>query len=1172
MKGVACSALVSSYGKAVGWLVLQLNAGLAAKFSTLSHRSHGHSHAASETLAQKAAAFMQPLWLLDPSGFEDFDGMAAAAKVARGGGAGGSGAGAGASDAAIGRADVGNGFAQLLVNLSAERVHNTVMRVSVLAEQVMYHEQGVRPRCDVLPLRLPVTRTHTITLPRCQIKFDPIRVPDNGVVIDLLDKRPNGFLVVFDEDSTARTSDAKMLAKFKAKHATNPCLDPKARSGGRQRSHTTSAAQCQFTVLHSVGPVSYSAHGVVGVLKAAAADNAAPVLARCRKFYAKELAHLDLRRCGDADHAGGRGRSSGRAVKASHKASEFMTVYRAQLQDVVSRLQGCTPFVVRCVRAARSLVPGEYEPKLVLAQLRTMGASEVAALARVGYPVHIAHTDFVATYHMLDPAVVAARTARSFGGVVPTPPPQPATPDGVRTLLSRLSDAVPRASACQVGTTHVLMRSAEVEALDAALMRAQGVIASRLQAVGRAWLERRVVRLALQAREGLRAAMATRTLEAVEEALAVASFLPVQPPEVGLATTLAETLHAEQRIASELRAALLKDPMTCRRQLEALIQQASTPGVRVDPTLVSRATQAVATVHARHKAKRDLHAATKEPDLATLRAAIAAVRELQRSFPQFCATEVGIAERLLAHLASEVRIMQRITAALAEEGLLLQLGFAGGGLMETLTQRQAQRRASVVGDTGGLQAHAFDDARLRHMATAMDTARVRVEKLSGALGELMGLGAKSQHAKSLLRDGHLVVSLRETLATTKTGSQDDMGCWWSIGRLLALWTKTHVPATGGDGDGDGGGDGGGDGDGDGGDDTEDTASVAAAKAMERAAAEAAAKEVKSFHQMWTDFAMRSLLLAAIRGGCATTDADSGVVAQPWVSVQCLWGALTTVAGVGLAATAAPTVRVKCVDARVTGAPASSHSVAGAIPRDKSNTTRAVGAPGTASVRSVLGRSGLVPGMVIVGDQSDEQSLVRQGPPLAPMPWHHFTKATQQVARTAQALLLMRLAARGVSVPAQPLAQAQSDGGVQGWCRYVQQHLATVGASGPVSDEDLLSTPAIDWEAVRAATVAARGAGVSQAASQEVNQWLVTVENHVRDDYLDSSWGLDVTLLCCLCVFYPLQAGAQQLLESMSDGNIRWTPDGINHAEVRASHLSFTTHWMRTHAQRNPPGV
>ena len=512
--------------------------------------------------------------------------------------------------------------------------------------------------------------------------------------------------------------------------------------------------------------------------------------------------------------------------------------------------------------------------------------------------------------------------------------------------------------------------------------------------------------------------------------------------------------------------------------------------------------------------------------------------------------------------------------ALVVERLLLSVGMNAGSQSDrrrTLMLRR--RRASAVGGalgaprtssmaqpepsgdgTGSGQRQKKLSRWWRHSVTQVDVSRLRTSELQAVVLELGALGCRSARGRALLNDAHLLVNLREAIIGASEGSSD-ASSWCSIGRMLRLWCRGRpdsgvaLPAADGDTDGV----------------ASSSASGAGAPTSE------ATPEILDFMAMWQDVALRSLLTAAIRGGCVVRDVATGVVDQPEVSIQSLWGVLTVAAGL-----APPTLRF--VSPRVPGAPYSTGAGgagmgaggAGAADADAGDVSAGAGAgasarnkagggtAGTPAVMCTAAGAGEAPawslsttlcaGLVVVTSGSDEEQLLQEGPPLAKRLGAAMTADTQAAVATAQALLMLRLAARGINLPAKRLAEVAQEDSLAEWCRRVAECLraasaapapatatatAALPAAAPLTSASiapvvLVSPTGVVWNTLRTLAMDARVEGLLPSASTEVNQWLDTVEN---------------------------ANAAQQLLDALPHGCIRWTTAaGINHTDVSCERM------------------
>ena len=95
--------------------------------------------------------------------------------------------------------------------------------------------------------------------------------------------------------------------------------------------------------------------------------------------------------------AGAPGRRGGHKKKTKTVGSYFA----GQLQSLRRKIDETSPHYVRCLKPNSRLVPDDFDPLMIVEQLRCAGVVEAVRVSRVGYPQRYNHTQFVQRYKVL---------------------------------------------------------------------------------------------------------------------------------------------------------------------------------------------------------------------------------------------------------------------------------------------------------------------------------------------------------------------------------------------------------------------------------------------------------------------------------------------------------------------------------------------------------------------------------------------------------------------------------------------------------------------------------------------------------------------------------------------------------------------------------------------------
>ncbi|XP_028249307.1 unconventional myosin-XVI isoform X2 [Parambassis ranga] len=311
-----------------------------------------------------------------------------------------------------------NGFEQLCVNMTNERLRQYVSEVLFQQEQAECLQEGI-----------------TMETPR-----SPSNHP---VILDFFLQKPQGLLCVLDEESQSlRPVEQTLYKRLSAQLESTPTqglsLTTKDGNGNPPPKDQGPA----FTVSHYVGQVSYDLTGSLIKNKDSLPQNLLFTLKSSESVLLQQLFQSKLTQTGSLVPAA-HGRIGLRGPKAAlllHRmpsssllnassvpqqprryhdltkilkkkgSSSFLqrlercgpnTVavqLRNTLSEVISKLQACTPHFVECVRPNSSSQPDSFDSFHVSTQLQYIGVLEMVRMIRYGYPVRLSFPGFLSRY------------------------------------------------------------------------------------------------------------------------------------------------------------------------------------------------------------------------------------------------------------------------------------------------------------------------------------------------------------------------------------------------------------------------------------------------------------------------------------------------------------------------------------------------------------------------------------------------------------------------------------------------------------------------------------------------------------------------------------------------------------------------------------------------------
>ncbi|XP_065215429.1 myosin heavy chain, muscle isoform X23 [Planococcus citri] len=263
-----------------------------------------------------------------------------------------------------------NGFEQLCINFTNEKLQQFFNHHMFVLEQEEYTREGIE---------------------WAFIDFGM----DLAACIELIEK-PMGILSILEEESmfpkaTDKTFEEKLMNNHLGKSPN--FQKPKPPKPGVPAGH--------FAISHYAGVVSYNISGWLEKNKDPLNDS---VVDQFKKGTNKLLIEIF------ADCAGQSGGGDAKGGKRT-KGSSFLTVstlYREQLNNLMTTLRSTQPHFVRCIIPNELKQPGVIDSKLVMHQLTCNGVLEGIRICRKGFPNRMVYPDFKLRYMILAPAIMSA--------------------------------------------------------------------------------------------------------------------------------------------------------------------------------------------------------------------------------------------------------------------------------------------------------------------------------------------------------------------------------------------------------------------------------------------------------------------------------------------------------------------------------------------------------------------------------------------------------------------------------------------------------------------------------------------------------------------------------------------------------------------------------------------
>uniref|UniRef100_A0A671Z009 Unconventional myosin-X-like n=1 Tax=Sparus aurata TaxID=8175 RepID=A0A671Z009_SPAAU len=245
-----------------------------------------------------------------------------------------------------------NRFEQFNINYANEKLQEYFNKHIFSLEQLEYNREG--------------------------IQWEAIDWMDNAECLDLIEKKLGMLALINEESRFPKGTDYTLLEKLHSRHATNPYyVKP------RVNDH-------QFGIKHYAGEVLYDVRGILEKNRDTFRDDILFILKDSRLDFIYDLFERVGSRNGDETL------KMGTARRKPTVSSQF----RDSLHSLMATLSASNPFFVRCIKPNMDKA-NQFDPVVVLNQLRYSGMLETVKIRRAGFPVRRTFGDFFSRYKMI---------------------------------------------------------------------------------------------------------------------------------------------------------------------------------------------------------------------------------------------------------------------------------------------------------------------------------------------------------------------------------------------------------------------------------------------------------------------------------------------------------------------------------------------------------------------------------------------------------------------------------------------------------------------------------------------------------------------------------------------------------------------------------------------------
>jgi len=218
-----------------------------------------------------------------------------------------------------------------------------------------------------------------------KIEWSFIDFNDNQPCIDMIENRI-GILSLLDEESRLPSgSDEQLVQKLYTNFEKHPFFK-KPRF-----------ARSDFTIAHYAIDVTYQIEGFIEKNKDTVSDELLNLLQNSESEFIRELTTLPKPKEDTPPPPTRPGFKS----KSKNNKNTLGSIFKASLIELMNTIRSTESHYIRCIKPNQAKVAFEFEPQMVLSQLRACGVLETIRISCAGYPTRWTFQEFVERYYLL---------------------------------------------------------------------------------------------------------------------------------------------------------------------------------------------------------------------------------------------------------------------------------------------------------------------------------------------------------------------------------------------------------------------------------------------------------------------------------------------------------------------------------------------------------------------------------------------------------------------------------------------------------------------------------------------------------------------------------------------------------------------------------------------------